>query len=299
MASLSALFRDLLHLRQYRAAHRRTGIPWWMRIAYFRNVIRHRALNEWRGGYVYGTDGRLVAVPSHVDTAAGHRLLKPSIRFNLVDTICREGDCVFDIGANIGDYTLQMAQRVGPTGRVVAFEPVPYLADTIRKTARINRHDWVEVLSLAVSASEGRSAFSVERGNSGGSRLGKKDGDFYQIEVETIRLDGFMSRHPEIDRLDVLKIDVEGFEDQVIVGAADTLGRFRPAIIVETGFETTLQRQTICDHLSRLGYEIVGVEVPGGLAEFTWADYREGSTTLRAIGVSNMLLMHSAEGGQS
>ena len=225
-------------------------------------------------------------------------MLKPSIRFNLVDTVCREGDFVFDIGANIGDYTLQMAQRVGPTGRVVAFEPVPYLADTIRKTARINRHDWVKVLSLAVSSSEGRSVFSVERGNSGGSRLGRKDGDFYQIEVETIRLDAFISRHPEIDRLDVLKIDVEGFEDKVVVGAVETLRRFRPAIIVETGFETAAQRQTICDHLSGLGYGIVGIEVPGGLAEFSWTEYREGSSTLREIGVSNMLLMQIAEGNQ-
>jgi FkbM family methyltransferase len=48
--------------------------------------------------------------------------------------LCRPGDCVLDIGANVGDWTIAMAARVGPLGKVIAFEPVPYLAQTIVKT---------------------------------------------------------------------------------------------------------------------------------------------------------------------
>lgn len=288
---LPSLFRDLLRLRQYRDKYKRSGTPWLMHIAYFRNLIRHRALNEWRGGYVYRTDGGLVAVPPIVDSAAGHRLLKPAVRFALADTICRSGDYVIDIGANIGDYTWQFAQRAGPTGRVIAFEPVPHLAATIAKTSRINRQDWVEVHELALSANDGFSAFSIEGANSGGSRLGTMKGDFTEIRVRTMKLDTMLESRPDIDRVDVIKLDVEGFEDQVLLGASKSLDRFRPIILVETGFESPAQRKTIHDLLTSFDYDILGIEVSGGLAEASWADYLERKGVVPSINLSNMLLM--------
>lgn len=265
-----------------------------MRIAYFRNLIRHDALDRWPGGYVYRTDGQLVAVPSHVDSAAGHRLFKPSIRFALIDVICKPGDCVLDIGANVGEYSLQFAQCTGPTGRVIAFEPVPYLAETVAKTARINRQDWVEVHQLALSATDGVSTFSVEKGNSGGSRLGTMSGDFSQIEVKTMRLDTLLAGRPDISRVDLVKIDVEGFEDQVVLGARESLSRFRPLVLMETGFESAAARCSIHGAFNDIGYDIIGIEVPGGIAEVSWADYLNNSGEVAAIRLSNMLLMPKA-----
>lgn len=292
--TLPRLFRDLLHLRQYRDKYKRPGAPWWMHIPHLRNLIRHRAMKEWQGGYVYRTDGGLVAVPGVVDTAAGYRLLKPLIRIALLDTLCRPGDYVLDIGANIGDHTWQFAQSVGPTGRVIAFEPVPHLAATIAKTARVNRQNWVEVHELALAASDGISAFSVEGANSGGSRLGAMKGDFTEIQVRTARLDTLLAGRLDIDRIDIVKLDVEGFEDQVLLGASESLHRFSPIIIMETGIESTEQRKTIHDLLAGLGYDIIGLEASGGLAEASWSDYLECKGVVPSIKVTNMLLMPKA-----
>jgi FkbM family methyltransferase len=291
MASrLANLFRDLLNLREFRA-RRPKRLPWRIRIAYFRNVIRHQALDHWPGGYILRTDGRFAYVPAHVDVTVGHRLFKPVEDANLVNGLCRPGDVVVDVGANVGDWTMPFALRVGPKGQVIAFEPVPYLADAIAKTARINRHDWVEVHTLALSGEDGSAKFSVERGNSGGSRLGLAEGDFDVISVPTRRLDSILSERADVMKIDLVKIDVEGHEIEVLVGARNTLARFRPYLILESGFESETQRKDLCGLLIDLNYEIVGAIVPGGVIEIGWDDYRDGKNEVERIGLCNYLFI--------
>ena len=288
--NLPTLVRDLAWLRRYRA-RKAQRVPWWVRIPYLRDVLRHEALDRWPGGYVTRTDGRIVYVPNHVDVTAGHRLFKPATHIELIEPLCRPGDCVLDIGANVGDWTVSMAARVGPLGKVIAFEPVPYLAETIVKTARVNRHGWVEVQPLALGATDGTTEFSVERGNSGGSRIGRVEGDFSQITVNTARLDSFLASRPEITRVDFVKIDVEGFEEAVLQGARASLARFRPGLLFESGMETADQRKSIHDLLTGLDYDAIGAAVPGGLIEFTWSSYRANETVLADLGLCNLLFM--------
>lgn len=291
MASeLAALFRNLFDLRQYRAG-RGKKLPWQIRIPYFRNVIRHQALDNWPGGYIQRTDGTFAYVPAHVDVNAGHRLFKPVEGIMQIEVLCRPGDYVLDIGANVGDWTTAIARKVGSGGRVLAFEPVPYLAETVAKTARISRHDWVEVHELALSAEDGTAEFSVEKGNSGGSRLGRVEGDFSPMAVQTRRLDGFLEQRPDIDHIDLIKIDVEGHELDVLVGARNTLARFRPPLVLESGFETGAQRKNQHDLLVELGYDIIGAFVPGGLIEIGWQDYRDQTGEVERVGLCNYLFM--------
>lgn len=283
------LFRDLFFLREYRAG-RNGRLPWRIRIAYFRNLIRHYALDHWPGGYIQ-RNGRFVYVPKHVDVNAGYLLMKPESGNIQIDLMCRPGDTVLDIGANVGDWTLSMALHVGASGRVLAFEPVPYLAETIVKTMRINRQDQVEVLNIALSNQDGMAEFSVEQGNSGGSRLGHMNGDFSGITVPTRCLDSMLAERPEIDRIDFIKVDVEGFELQVLEGARDTLARFHPPLILESGHESDAERRTQADLLMGLGYEVIGAFVPGGLVEIGWEDYRERSGKVPRLGLCNYLFL--------
>jgi FkbM family methyltransferase len=218
-------------------------------------------------------------------------LFKPATHIELIEPLCRPGDCVLDIGANVGDWTLQMASRVGPLGKVIAFEPVPYLAQTIAKTARVNRQGWVEVQQLALGSTDGATDFSVEGANSGGSRMGRVEGDFSLITVNTARLDSFIASRPDISRIDFVKIDVEGFEDAVLQGARASLARFRPAILFESGLESAEQRKSMHDVLTGLDYEAIGAAVPGGLIEFSWSDYRENAEVLARLGLCNLLFM--------
>ena len=288
--NLATMIRDLAWLRRYRA-RRAQRPPWWVRIPYLRDVLRHEALDRWPGGYVTRTDGRVVYVPDHVDVTAGHRLFKPATHIEVIEPLCRPGDCVLDIGANVGDWTILMAARVGPQGKVIAFEPVPYLAQTIVKTSRINRQGWVEVQELALGSADGTTEFSVERANSGGSRIGRIAGDFSQISVKAARLDSFLAARPDIQRVDFVKIDVEGFEEAVLQGARDSLARFRPAVLFESGLESSEQRNSIHDLLSGLAYEAIGAAVPGGLIEFSWSNYRAHEKVLADLGLCNLLFM--------
>lgn len=288
--TLATLIRDLAWLRRYRA-RRVQRVPWWIHIPYLRDVLRHEALDHWPGGYVTRTDGRIVYVPDHVDVTAGHRLFKPATHIELIEPLCRPGDCVLDVGANVGDWTIAIAARVGPVGKVIAFEPVPYLAQTIIKTARVNRHGWVEVQQLALGASDGSTEFSVERANSGGSRIGRVEGDFSHITAETKRLDSFLASRPDISRVDFVKIDVEGFEEAVLQGARASLARFRPGLLFESGLESAEQRKSIHDLLNGIDYEPVGAAVPGGLIEFSWSNYRGKEKVLADLGLCNLLFM--------
>ena len=73
----------------------------------------------------------------------------------------------------------------------------------------------------------------------------------------------------------VLKIDVEGLEAQVLAGGGDTLGRFRPTIVFETGNEDRNQRLTIRDTLRPLNYRLLGIPIEHGIVEADWDAFME------------------------
>jgi FkbM family methyltransferase len=143
----------------------------------------------------------------------------------------RAGDHVVEVGASIGLYALAFAGRVGPQGHVTAFEPDPESASALE--ANIGVNDWrerVTVIRAAVGQSSGQVRFAAARGLE--SRIETRpevcDG---VITVPQVALD-----HALAGRIDLIKIDVEGFEQQVLQGARTILteAHRRPrAILVE------------------------------------------------------------------
>jgi FkbM family methyltransferase len=151
-------------------------------------------------------------------------LYEPEVWRLLMNEV-REGDVVADVGAFIGLYTVALAQRVGAVGRVLAFEPDPTNFAALRAHAELNaRMDTIRLFPTAVGQSEGRVSFSV-----GGSQSSLSDGPGQRIEVNSVRLDSVVRD----GRVDILKIDVEGFEEQVLRGSATLLAdsRRRPRVI--------------------------------------------------------------------
>jgi FkbM family methyltransferase len=162
--------------------------------------------------------------------------------------LVRKGDCVLDIGANVGLYSLLASRLAGETGRVIAFEPLPANLDVLRRHLHLNRVTNVTVLGNAVTDVEGKSRFACSTNPSMGSlcRCGES-------EVETVTLDGLWKRGV-VPCPDVVKIDVEGAEAGVLRGAEQLLSECRPTIILSGhGFA----RQQECeDILVRLGYTV-------------------------------------------
>lgn len=144
--------------------------------------------------------------------------------------ICKEGDVVVEVGANIGAHTLALSQLVGKTGRVHAFEPQRIVFQNLCANMAINSIANAECHHAAVGAEDGFVEIpDLEygtRANFGGiSARQFKAGH----KVRLVRLDSYL----DIPRLKLLKIDVEGMEQEVIDGARGLIGRLRPVIYLE------------------------------------------------------------------
>lgn len=142
---------------------------------------------------------------------------------------------VLDVGANIGLSALALAPLL-PRGRVLAVEASPRTAAALRRTLALNGlEDRVAVEAVALGAAPGEAAFHAAAHSAGAhlmdaGTLGAAALPTVRVPVET--LDALVARHG-LGRLDFLKIDVEGFETEVLDGAAATLARLRPLVFVE------------------------------------------------------------------
>lgn len=135
----------------------------------------------------------------------------------LIASFLKPGMVVFDVGANIGYYTLLTSPLVGPTGSVYAFEPSSYAFNKLTRAVKENRLTNVRTFKLALGAQEGELELSpCIEGNHTPNLL---EGGGEKIHVTT--LDSFVREH-SIQRIDFLKMDVEGFEPFVVEGGRNS-----------------------------------------------------------------------------
>ncbi len=147
----------------------------------------------------------------------------------------KPGATLLDIGANIGVFTTLGASLVGPSGRVVAVEPIARNVELIERACRGNGFDQVRVIRAAASDREGTVELRTDASTSNaatpaaaGERLRAESGA--TVRVPALVLDEALA---DLDRLDVVKIDVEGMEPRALRGLARTLDRFHPVLITE------------------------------------------------------------------
>jgi FkbM family methyltransferase len=143
-------------------------------------------------------------------------------------------DSVFlDIGANVGYYSLIVSAKLGRSGRVLAFEPNPRMVARLRANIELSSAPGIEIFALALSSDSGRATlFSPGSGNQGEASLVNQGwGECEQYSVPVSRLDDCLP--PDLERVDLIKIDVEGAEALVFEGAKRTIIRFAPAILLE------------------------------------------------------------------
>jgi FkbM family methyltransferase len=139
---------------------------------------------------------------------------------HLIAGLCQPAMRVADVGANLGYYTLLFAHAVGPTGRIDGFEPEPDNLVTLQLNVRENRLDQVRVHPVAVGDVDGTVGLSP-----GLNGVVTKGGT---IEVQVRRLDSVIE-----PPLDLLKIDIEGYEGYALRGAEALLRAERPNLFVE------------------------------------------------------------------
>jgi FkbM family methyltransferase len=146
------------------------------------------------------------------------------------------GQTVFDIGANVGVYVVQIARWSAPDGRIVAFEPNPATLAVLRRHVAMNGLDArVTVIPKGAGARSGSAELYDSEAGSGLSRIGAPNpGIPVAVRPTTIALTTIDDYCRETGIVpDWLLIDVEGYEFEVLQGAAETLRSRRPNVVVE------------------------------------------------------------------
>jgi FkbM family methyltransferase len=148
-------------------------------------------------------------------------------------SLCSPGDVVLDVGANIGLTPLRIASAVGSGGHVYAFEPYDKSYQQCLRNIEINRMENIEVIKAALADHAGKASLEVpDIHNLGRNRIRFSIArpEFDCVPLTTV--DAFVDDRA-LPRVDVIKIDVEGFESFVLQGAKMTLEKYRPRLFIE------------------------------------------------------------------
>ena len=174
-------------------------------------------------------------------------------------SLIRPGHTVFDVGANIGWFSLLAARRAGPGGRVVAFEPVAANVAYLEANARTNGLRNIVTVPAAVADHDGTAAFELA------SSLQGKLSDGGQASVPVVTLDSWLAAHDGWPP-HVVKIDVEGAEERVLRGMRDILPTARPSLIIELHGTNSV----VADLLDDVGYRHSPLEVAEPTRDAPW-----------------------------
>jgi FkbM family methyltransferase len=165
------------------------------------------------------------------------------------------GGCFYDVGAHIGFYSLGAARIVGPSGRVVAFEPDPDNWRVLQENIARNGLHQVTAEPLALWSSEGVIGFKRNPNGQGSTRRGfvvpegSVAGRVVQVRART--LDGYVKEHPAPT---FIKIDVEGAETEVLKGGRRLFAEVRPVLLCEVHHKQA--REFMEAELRRKGYTL-------------------------------------------
>ncbi len=172
--------------------------------------------------------------------------LKDKTRDSLYSLV-KPGDTVLDVGTNIGETLLNFARITGPGGFVYGFEPDEKNYKNVSRNIELNDFQNLHVFNLGVSDSmQTLKLFRVDPHNRGMNRIlseaeAAQYDDFTTIEVDTI--DNVIAENG-IAKVDVVKIDIEGYEMHALRGAKELLTTHKPKLFIEVGYTRLLKNCT-------------------------------------------------------
>ncbi|HEX2267748.1 MAG TPA: FkbM family methyltransferase, partial [Actinomycetota bacterium] len=162
-----------------------------------------------------------------------------TFELDVFEQVVRPGMVVLDVGANFGIYSVIAGARVGSTGRVFAFEPVPENVQYLRTNIDLNGLGNVEIVPEAVGSETGRmriflspdsiGSHSASPTNVRGTLSGQRSTQGH-VDVPVTTIDDFVAARSVVP--DVIKMDIEGYEAFAVSGAASTL-HGRPTLFME------------------------------------------------------------------
>lgn len=178
-------------------------------------------------GFIYEAPDLREPIAFHLLVNGGY---EPEVQDLILRTL-RPGGVFIDVGANIGTFTIPAAKHVGPSGRVIAIEPSPDVFKILEKNVALNSTGNVQLICAAAGASDDDANFYPAPVDHFGMGSRAPQFNAAPITVRSVTLDSIV-KELNLTSVDALKIDVEGFELDVLKGAIELLSRERPPLIV-------------------------------------------------------------------
>jgi len=188
-----------------------------------------------------------------------------TFEMELFRRIVKENMTVLDIGANIGVYSLIAGRRVGPGGRVIAFEPEPTNFSLLKHNIGKNDLNNVTAYNIAIADVEGTMKLHLSESNKGHhSLVGGDSSDFSSSILVPVATGDKFLEDVNIKHVDVIKIDIEGAEPLALKGLAHTLElpgltlffEFSPKTMQDSGFDP----KRVLSSLHEKGFSIYEIQ---------------------------------------
>jgi FkbM family methyltransferase len=185
--------------------------------------------------------------------------------------LIKPGHTVLDIGANVGAHTLHFAKLIGSSGKVIAFEPTDYAFGKLRNNAHLNPALEPRIISLQTMLLASESVGVVPEVCSSWPlkpKPGEKVNEHHQGRAMSTQgaraatLDTLV-KELGLTKVDFIKLDVDGFEWEVLQGARQTLSKFKPMVLMEFAPHIAESKQTFVSMLmlfKNLGYKFIEIK---------------------------------------
>ena len=245
----------------------------------FAKIFRHHICK--RNGINYSLD-----LNEAIDFATFFGGWEPET-IEFIETNVKEGNYVIEVGANVGIQTLHLAKKVGANGRIFAFEPTQFALTKLNENCQLNPDlsSRISILKNLVTNGQHSAPIKTIRSSWQTGKI-KNDDEFINADI-AISIDEFVAEKKLI-KLDLLKIDVDGYDFKVLQGATKAILKFKPLIYIELG-EVALNSQgdSVSDIFKlfiELGYEGRIATNPNQSIDFDkTVNYLKTSTHLNAI----------------
>jgi FkbM family methyltransferase len=165
--------------------------------------------------------------------------------------LLKPGMCVYDVGANVGFFSVIAARFVGSAGHVFSFDPLPSNIKAVAHNARLNGFDHISGNEIALGKVDGAASFIISSDPNWGrlASVGKPGAVIGESKVRVRRIDSLVAEG--LTPPSAMKVDVEGAEIDVLEGARDTLRSARPLLFID--LHGTNER--VAEILSELDYD--------------------------------------------
>jgi FkbM family methyltransferase len=187
----------------------------------------------------------------------------------------KNGDYVLDVGANIGFHTLYFAELTGVNGKVFSFEPIPVNFNALQSNIKLNQFPQITAINKALGNTNSPMEIHVDQDAQNPGAFNLLDKGPKNTVIDCIKGDDFLDRN-QIEKIDFIKIDVEGFEYEVFKGLSKTIKNSKPIIIFEYDYnyqhKLNDNPKIIFEFLTQFGYQFFTIDGYGNKAKCNWVE---------------------------